>query len=317
MKKEMTPVSRPTLAWPPRRAFVNIQLQGDIWRVPVEKGILMVVLLFTMAALTAKNCCAAAEAPKSGEGTSWLGREIILKKPGVKLSAARDGGTLHEIDETNDIVMTVKRDEGGRIMIQAPGISGWLRKDDAVLVDDAIPFFTGQIRGNPGDARARVMRSYAEFHKRNLDNALNDAGEAIKLNPNCALAYCVRGCIFTDKRAYAKAIEQLDTAIRLKPNNLWALNCRAGAFWFLKDYARAIRDCDEAIRTDPKYGSVFNIRGAAHLARGEYQEAIRDYDEAIRLEPKDSAALNNRGKTHEANKRGRESLILTGACRGR
>jgi tetratricopeptide (TPR) repeat protein len=83
-----------------------------------------------------------------------------------------------------------------------------------------------------------------------------------------------------------RAIADYDEAIRLAPTLATTYNGRAAAWQAKGDLDRAIADYDEAIRLNPKYATAYNNRGFAWKAKGDLDRAIADYDEAIRLNPK-------------------------------
>ena len=55
-------------------------------------------------------------------------------------------------------VYTVERVDGDRVELAADGIAGWIQAEDVVLLDRAIDFYTGVIRGNEKHLAARVKR---------------------------------------------------------------------------------------------------------------------------------------------------------------
>jgi Flp pilus assembly protein TadD len=91
-----------------------------------------------------------------------------------------------------------------------------------------------------------------------------------------------------------KALSEFNEAIRIDPDSASAYCCRALVWYDKQQFDRAIADSDESIRIDPKHAWAYNNRGNARAARGEYPRAIADYDEAIRLDPSLAAAYKNR-----------------------
>ena len=88
--------------------------------------------------------------------------------------------------------------------------------------------------------------------KGDLDRAIADYNEAIRLDAKFALAYANRGDAWDDKG----------------------------------DSTRAIADLDQAIRHDPKYSRAYNVRGVVWKKKGDLDRAIEDFTDAIRLDPK-------------------------------
>ena len=87
-----------------------------------------------------------------------------------------------------------------------------------------------------------------------------------------------------------KAIAEYDEAIRLDPLFAVAHNNRGNAYRKLGQDQRAIEDYDEAIRLDPELTMAYYNRGNRHSDLGLFQLAVEDYNEAIRLDPKFAVA---------------------------
>lgn len=105
------------------------------------------------------------------------------------------------------------------------------------------------------------------LRQNDIDRALADYNEAIRVVPDFAPAFAGRGFV------YLFARPQLD---------------------------RAISDFSEAIRIDPASANVFYYRGVAWSGKGDWERAIADFDQAIRLRPTFSIAYRDRGKAKEA-----------------
>lgn len=118
---------------------------------------------------------------------------------------------------------------------------------------------------------------------------------------NCGNAYFAKGDL-------DRAIEDYSQAIKISPQFNAAFNNRGTAYFAEHDYDRAIRDFSEAIRIEPgyltgsvdpmppfDYETVFRNRGSAYAASGDYDRAVEDYNEALRLQPDDADAFDDRG----------------------
>ena len=226
---------------------------------------------------------------------SWVGQRIMLKKAGVTIGHTDDKGVDHEDATLDQMVYTVEAEKGPWIKVHAHGVSGWFARSDAVLLEDAVDYFTDRIRDNPKDDHAYGSRAWAWRAKGELDIALKDYDEAIRLDPKAAAWRNARGVVWDDKKEHDKAIADYDEALRLDPKYALAFNNRGNAWKARKEYDKAMADYDEAIRLDPKYALAFNNRGNAWKAKKEYDKAMADYDEAVRLDPEYALAFNNRG----------------------
>jgi tetratricopeptide (TPR) repeat protein len=141
---------------------------------------------------------------------------------------------------------------------------------------------------------AFINRGNAYQASGDIDRAIADYDQAIRLDPNSARAFNIRGSAFFFKKVYDRAIADCAEAIRLDPKFVFAFNNRGNAYVAIGDFDRAITDYDQAIRLDPNAAYTFSGRGNAYKAKGDPDRAISDFDQAIRLDPKYVFAFNNR-----------------------
>ena len=104
--------------------------------------------------------------------------------------------------------------------------------------------------------------------------------------PNFAQAYDNRGSAYQAKGDIDRAIADHDEAIRLDPRYAAAYDNRGGAYQAKGDHDRAIADFDEAIRLDPKNLNAYYDRALANLYAGALPEALADLNQASALNPK-------------------------------
>ncbi len=158
---------------------------------------------------------------------------------------------------------------------------------------------SGRFKGH--DLASQYVNRGVEYNSASeLDRAIADFSEAIRLNPKFAMAFYNRGIAYRSKNDPDRAIADYNEAIRLNPKYGSAFNNRGLVFYSpKKNYDRAIADYNEAIRLDPKNARAFNNRGNAYDDKNDHDRAIADYNEAIRLDPEYAIAFNNRGDIHE------------------
>jgi predicted TPR repeat methyltransferase len=128
-----------------------------------------------------------------------------------------------------------------------------------------------------------------------LDGAIAEYSEAIRLNPDYAAAFNNRGDVWRTKGDWDRAIADLDEAIRLDPEFAGAFFNRGNARAGQGDLDGAIADFDEGIRLDPADALAFRHRGNLRASQGDLDGAIADYGEAIRLDPDWATAFSTRG----------------------
>jgi len=143
-----------------------------------------------------------------------------------------------------------------------------------------------------------VNRGTAYFNKGDLDRAIQDYDQAIRLNPKDMSAYYSRGGAYNKKGNYDRAIQDLNEAIRLNPNDKSAYVVRGDTYKEKRDYDRAIQDFNEVIHLDPTDARAYSDRGSANIGKDDYDHAIQDYDQAIRLRPNDMFDYYGRGNAY-------------------
>ncbi len=205
---------------------------------------------------------------------------------------------------------------------------GWVARSDVIPFAESFDFLTNEVRRNP-TAAAYLHRVHAWVYQGDIENALADCNQAIRLEPKNATAYVVRGGVWQGCGNDEKAVADLNTAIRLDPKEVtahftlarhWDHNrqfekaiseydkvlqidptfpsvetSRANAAETKSASDKAIAECEKLIAQDPTNADAFRRRAVAWMARGARDKAIADWSAAIRLEPHDVSAYKTRG----------------------
>jgi tetratricopeptide (TPR) repeat protein len=214
------------------------------------------------------------------------GDKVMVKNWNVTLGES--GKEVNTRIELGDI-FTVTKTNGDWLWVG----TGWIAKSDVVPYDQAIAYFTGQIRRDSSDSRNYHNRALAYESIGDLDKAISDEGEAIRLEPQ-APYYSGRGDLWHYKGEYDIAISDYNEAIRYDPKTGIYYSNRGSVWRHKRNYDKAIADFNEAIRLDPKYVSAFDNRGDAWKDKGNYDKAIADYNQALKTDPKDSGGYCSR-----------------------
>ena len=236
-------------------------------------------------------------------------RVVVIRDKAPLESSGKEVGKAAECS-----VFTVTAVEGSWLWIKSE--KAYLRRSDAVPFEEAIPHYTRLLESNKTAGnywnRAQIWRLKGE-----LDIALGDMNDAIRLKPDSSAWFSNRGLLWHDKKDYDKAIGDYSEAIRLNPKSGEVYHNRGQAWDAKKDYDKAIADYDEALKLkDPneKTGvssvaettggdsvamvnsraTTFNNRGIAWQDKQDYDKALADYEEAIRLDPNYRTPRSNR-----------------------
>ena len=144
-------------------------------------------------------------------GGGWVGKRVVERYPGFRLRIENQvidpkGIRIYRVEQVNGPWLWLKAE--GR------GLSGWAPADQVVPVDQAIAFFTDSIRANPGDSHGYVMRALIwRQERKEVDLALGDLNEAVRLDPTVADLWTARGLAWHYKEEYEKAIADHSQAI--------------------------------------------------------------------------------------------------------
>jgi len=103
--------------------------------------------------------------------------------------------------------------------------------------------------------------------------------------------YVNRGVAYAFKGDLDHAIVDYDQAIRLDPNYAPAFSNRGHAYRHKGNYDRAIADYDEALRLDPKDVSVHADRGFAYFLKADFPAAAAALQSSIELDQETYAML--------------------------
>jgi tetratricopeptide (TPR) repeat protein len=163
-------------------------------------------------------------------------------------------------------------------------------------IDGAIGDYGQALRLDPSDTDYLNSRAAAYEAKKDIDRALADYNEAIKTNPNSIYAYNNRGAAFQRKGDFARAAADYGEVTRLQPGNLdaWSARCWVRAI-SPGQTQQALADCNAALKIKADAADVLDTRGFIYLKLGQSDNAIKDFDAALKGDPKLAGSLYGRG----------------------
>jgi tetratricopeptide (TPR) repeat protein len=167
----------------------------------------------------------------------------------------------------------------------------WTRQD----LDRALSDCNEAIRlygGNPG---AYLNRGNAYLSKSDPEHALADFNAAIRLDPKSAWAHAARGNLYKNRGDLDPALADLNEAIGLDPAYALALFSRGELHKSKGNFPQAMADMNESLRLDPNYAPAYFTRGQLSYIRGNSPAAIEDFTKSIRLDAENAATYFNRG----------------------
>lgn len=135
-------------------------------------------------------------------------------------------------------------------------------KEKPVTIKESVKAMTLK----PLDSSSYIERAYAQFKQGDINKAIEDFNEAIRVNPHSAFLYSERGN-FRQKNLGDKqgAIDDYTKAIRINPRNAMFYFWRSQTHHDLGNEQRAIEDYNEAIRLAPEDTMYYCFQGTANL----------------------------------------------------
>src|SRR5437867_2189519 len=109
-----------------------------------------------------------------------------------------------------------------------------------------------------------------------------------------ARLYARRGGAYQAQGDVNRAVADYNESMRIDPTYPAAYHNRGSAWGAKGELDRAIADYNQAIQLDPKDAEAYYNRGSAWSAGGDFDRAIADYNQAIQLDPKYGSAYHNR-----------------------
>ncbi len=162
-------------------------------------------------------------------------------------------------------------------------------------LERAIDDYSQVLKIDPDSANAYINRGYAHYEKGELDKAIADYTKAIKINPDDALPYNNRGLVYSEKGELERAIADYNRALKINPEYALPYNNRGLAYADKGELERAIADYNQALKINPKYADAYISRGNIYYEKGELERAIADYSQALKINPEYAGAYYNRG----------------------
>jgi tetratricopeptide (TPR) repeat protein len=127
-----------------------------------------------------------------------------------------------------------------------------------------------------------------------IDSAIRDYTQAIRLNPDYEAAYAYRALSYRSKGDFDRAIADFTQVIRINPNDAIGYFSRGMLYNDKGDYDRAIADFNRALQLEPEYlAEIYYGRGVAYNGKRDYDRAVEDWETVLQMNPVHSNAKRN------------------------
>jgi tetratricopeptide (TPR) repeat protein len=167
----------------------------------------------------------------------------------------------------------------------------YLTNDFAAALQD----YSRLLAANKLYPRIFSKKAGAEAMLGQVQQALIDAQEALRLDPKDEEAYNSRGLAKRAKGELGGAIEDFNKAIDIKEDYSRPYNNRGVVYFSQGSLEQALGDFDKAINMDTAYADAYSNRGSVKHRLNRPQEALTDLDVALRINPSFADAYQNRG----------------------
>jgi tetratricopeptide (TPR) repeat protein len=158
---------------------------------------------------------------------AFLGMRVHAQQVGDTVVVATAAGAKVRIGDrevgsaSRGAHLIVREVRGGLLRVFCDGGYGWVKRNEVIPLDEGIDFFSAALRAKPSAddyvSRGRLWRA-----KGNVDKAIADYNEALRLDPKNQFAYNVRGNAWRDKGDFEKAqrtlTKQSDLSRTIQPH---------------------------------------------------------------------------------------------------
>jgi tetratricopeptide (TPR) repeat protein len=224
---------------------------------------------------------------------TWTGKRVVMLNSFGDYFSPGENAEPRLIKASGlsvNVVSVVDHVEGGRVWIKGNGAGdlavGWLDKDNVILLEDAVSYFSSLIDRNPNNWDAYFRRAESEHSLNQRDAAISDYSSAIRLHADEPFLYLRRGRSFRIVKAWGRALEDFDEAIRLRPQWAELYNMEAGIYSDCpdpryRDPQKAISLIEHAIALDIQHPTYLTVLAYAYAQAGQLEKAITIQKQAL------------------------------------
>jgi len=150
---------------------------------------------------------------------------------------------------------------------------------------DSFTLFTDLIEKNPNHGHPHLIRGITHVQFGNLQQALDDYTESIRLRPADAKTWANRSSVRGMLGDISGALDDANRSLEIWPNYTNGLNNRATAYFFSNNFEKAIADYTRLIDKDPNNAELFRRRILANEKLNNTDGLLQDYLRLTELEP--------------------------------
>ncbi|MDP7035656.1 MAG: tetratricopeptide repeat protein [Planctomycetota bacterium] len=165
-------------------------------------------------------------------------------------------------------------------------------------LEGAIKDYTEAVRLDPRFSKAYNNRGRVYSMLNQLDRAMDDFNRAIQWDSKLAIAYSNRGVLYARRGNHVLSIKDLTRSIEIDPEYVGAYVNRGTSLVRSHRIKEALVDFSRAIELQPEYVLAYMNRAQCYRTMKRFSDAIQDFDMAIRFDPKNREAYTQRGDVY-------------------
>jgi len=153
-------------------------------------------------------------------------------------------------------------------------------------LDRALQDYNEAIRLDPQNAGAYVNRALALARKGEVEAAMTDYAKAIALNPRQWQAYFNRATELRDRGQLRESVDDLNKVVELNPDFVGGYMNRADIYVRQGEFDKAVADYNTALLREPNLADVYSARANIFMQKRDYPQAVRDLQAAVHMKTK-------------------------------
>lgn len=123
------------------------------------------------------------------------------------------------------------------------------------------------------------------YQQGELEKALADYNEGIRIQPNQPSPYNNRAIIYYKRKQYDLALKDIEKALSIEPEYAAAYNNKGNIYYNIPDYDSAIVAFQKAVTLFENYPTAWCNLGSSYLQKGDLQSALTNYKKALQYDP--------------------------------
>jgi len=157
--------------------------------------------------------------------------------------------------------------------------------------------FRNALIETPDVAFPHAMLALCLSQRDHDEEALHEAGEAVRIEPDWAFGHYVRGQVLCGMRRLKEAEAVLREAITLDPYHVHSFGVLAQVFLGARRWNDALEAADHGLSLDPENSLCINVRAMALTQLGRKSEAAETLGSALAGDPENAFTHANQGWT--------------------